>query len=76
MTALLIGIAIGLFLAAVIDGYRIRRARALRDLEEEIPAWVNQANRQRPVVISLAQLEDEINFALWEDELEDLEDQP
>jgi hypothetical protein len=44
MTALLTGLGIGLFVTAVVGGYRIQRARATRDLEEEIPAWVNRGN--------------------------------
>jgi hypothetical protein len=71
MTALLVGFAIGLGAASLIVGYRIRRARALRDLEEEIPAWVNQAP---PKIIRLQDLVDAINFDLWEDELEGVDE--
>jgi len=66
MTALLIGFAIGLLAATVVVGYRIRRARALRDLEEEIPGWVNHA---QPKVIYIQDLIDALNFDLWEDEM-------
>jgi hypothetical protein len=72
VTALIVGFAIGLAIATVIVGYRIRRTAALRQLqldefEAEIPAWVNQAPAK---VIRLQDLVDAINFQLWEDELE------
>ena len=43
-TLLIVGFAIGLFLAAVIVGYRIWRPIATRQLEPEVPGWVNRGN--------------------------------
>ena len=68
MTALLIGLAIGLFAAAVIGGYRLRRARALRDLEEEIPAWVNQGG-DIWLHTTIDKFFEALHFDQWEDEM-------
>jgi hypothetical protein len=69
VTARLIGIGIGLLAASIVAGYRIRRARALRDLEEEIPAWVNEANQAVRDDI-YEQVKTAVHFELWEDEFE------
>jgi hypothetical protein len=69
MTALLIGLGIGLFIAAVVGGYRVRRAVALRQLEHDIPAWVSQGN-QTIRDDFYEQFKTAVHFLLWEDEVE------
>jgi hypothetical protein len=68
-TTLLIGFAIGLFAATVVVAYRVRRPIALRDLEEEIPAWVNQGNQAVQDDI-YEQFKTAVHILLWENELE------
>ena len=68
-TLLIVGFAIGLFAATCIVAYRIRRPIYNRQLEAQIPEWVNQAGP--PKVIRVQDLIDELNFDLWESELEE-----
>ena len=69
---LLLGLLVG-FIPAYLIGYRIRCRIAQRQLEQQIPAWVNQGNR---AVIGtydeiLEAIWQEANFQLWELEMGD-----
>jgi uncharacterized membrane protein YciS (DUF1049 family) len=70
VTALLVGFATGLLIAAVIVAYHIRRAIAQRQLEHQIPELVKRANRAARDDI-YEQVKATVHFLLWEDRMED-----
>jgi hypothetical protein len=70
MTALLIGVAIGLFAAVIVAGYRHGRrlyTTALLEHDDGPPPWVNNGND------FFQEFVEAVHFAQWE---QDLEEQP
>jgi hypothetical protein len=85
VTALLIGLAIGLFAAVVVAGYRHGRTIYTRQfdtechefgcdtsLEDAIPEWVNRGNGVwPPIVVDLDAFVDAIDELVRQQQLED-----
>jgi hypothetical protein len=72
---LIIGIAIGLFAAVIVAGYRHGRTiytRQLNSLEDAIPEWVNRGQGVwPPIEIDLNGFIDAVDAAIRQQQLED-----